>query len=193
MAPGMDPGTAPGAALGGTAPWVAPHAVQVLLPSGRLFPQVWQKLIVSLLDRSMAGGWRHIFLPWQSSVHKAIDTVLLFIRLRLSGLNCVPNPLLGASEHFKYQYRSSFYCLLRIAADGRRYQRFGSSGSDWSAAPFRPAGRCARTILDWARTMAPTFQSRLMWLEGRVRTMDALAHLAGTLFAGRLITILISR
>ncbi|MGB8537196.1 MAG: hypothetical protein WCD57_12320 [Acidobacteriaceae bacterium] len=43
---GPEPGMAPGAALDAATPWLAPHAVQVGLPSGKLLPQVWQKLMV---------------------------------------------------------------------------------------------------------------------------------------------------
>src|SRR6202034_899757 len=38
----------PGAALDAATPWLAPHAVQAGLPSGKLVPHVWQKLIVLL-------------------------------------------------------------------------------------------------------------------------------------------------
>src|SRR5580698_1619424 len=44
--PGIAPGIAPGAALDAATPWLAPHVVQAGLPSGKLAPQVWQKLMV---------------------------------------------------------------------------------------------------------------------------------------------------
>ncbi len=77
---GTGPGIAPGAALDAATPWLAPHAVQVGLPSGKLVPQVWQKLIVFSPYTSMAGGWRHVLLPWASSLHNAGGTVSLFVQ-----------------------------------------------------------------------------------------------------------------
>ena len=96
--PGMGPGIVPGIGPGASArlpppPALAPHAVQVGLPSGKLVPQVWQKLIVfspySSISRPMvaqlAGNLRGhrlrqgvagtSLLPGRCSVHDARDTV----------------------------------------------------------------------------------------------------------------------